>query len=81
MASRGVSLDERGSGQSGSMGYEPRHCATEDTLSEPDLAHVSKCVLGRQQALKAYFHLHALVLLLQIFHSLAWCLKWNRLHG
>jgi hypothetical protein len=28
---------------------EPRHCVSEDTLSELDLAHVSKCVLGRQQ--------------------------------
>jgi hypothetical protein len=44
-----VSLDGRGSGQSDSVGCEPRHCASKDTLSEPDLAHVCKCVLGRQQ--------------------------------
>jgi hypothetical protein len=43
-----VSLDGRGSGQSDSVGCEPRHCASKDTLSEPDLAHVCKCVLGRQ---------------------------------
>ena len=53
MASLGVSLDGRGSGQSDSVGCEPRHCASKDTLSEPDLAHVCKCVLGRQQG----FHL------------------------
>jgi hypothetical protein len=29
--------------------YEPRHCASKDTLSELDFAHVCKCVLGRQQ--------------------------------
>jgi hypothetical protein len=44
-----VSLDGRGSGQSDSVGCEPRHCASKDTLSEPDLAHVCKCVLGRKQ--------------------------------
>jgi hypothetical protein len=49
LASLGVSLDERGSGQSDSVGCEPRHCASKDTLSEPDLAHVCKCVLGQQQ--------------------------------
>ena len=49
MASLGVSLDGRGSGQSDSVGCEPRHCASKDTLSEPELAHVFKCVLGRQQ--------------------------------
>jgi hypothetical protein len=27
---------------------EPRHCASKDTLSELDFAHVCKCVLGRQ---------------------------------
>jgi hypothetical protein len=43
-----VSLDGRGSGQSDSVGCEPRHCASKDTLSEPDLAHICKCVLGRQ---------------------------------
>jgi hypothetical protein len=43
-ASLGVSLDRRGSGQSDSVGCEPRHCASKDTLSEPDLAHVCKCV-------------------------------------
>jgi hypothetical protein len=26
-----------------------RHCVSEGTLSEPDLAHVCKCALGRQQ--------------------------------
>jgi hypothetical protein len=46
-----VSLDGRGSGQSDSVGCEPRHCASKDTLSEPDLAHVCKCVLGRQQVI------------------------------
>jgi hypothetical protein len=29
---------------------EPKHCASKDTLSELDFAHVCKCVLGRQQA-------------------------------
>jgi hypothetical protein len=29
---------------------ELRHCVSEGTLSELDLAHVSKCALGRQQA-------------------------------
>jgi hypothetical protein len=47
-----VSLDGRGSGQSDSVGCEPRHCASKDTLSEPDLAHVCKCVLGRQQEIQ-----------------------------
>jgi hypothetical protein len=28
---------------------ELRHCVSEGTLSELDLAHVSKCALGRQQ--------------------------------
>jgi hypothetical protein len=51
LASLGVSLDGRGSGQCDSMGCEPRHCASRDTLSEPDLAHVCKCVLGRQQTI------------------------------
>ena len=36
MASLGVSLDGRGSGQSDSVGCEPRHCASKDTLSEPN---------------------------------------------
>jgi hypothetical protein len=49
LASLGVSLDGRGSGQSDSVSCEPRHCASKDTLSESDLAHVCKCVLGRQQ--------------------------------
>ena len=49
MASLGVSLEERGSSQGDSVDWEPRHCVSEDTLSEQDLAHVSKCVLGRQQ--------------------------------
>jgi hypothetical protein len=31
------------------VGFEPRHCASKDTLSELDLAHVNNCVLGRQQ--------------------------------
>jgi hypothetical protein len=30
---------------------EPRLRVSEDTLSELDLAHISKCVLGRQQGL------------------------------
>jgi hypothetical protein len=30
---------------------EPRHCASKDTLSELDFAHVCKCVLGRQHPL------------------------------
>jgi hypothetical protein len=47
-----VSLDGRGSGQSDSVGCEPRHCASKDTLSEPDLAHVCKCVLGWQTKAK-----------------------------
>ena len=51
MASLGVSLDGRGSGQSDSVGCEPRQCASKDTLSELDLAHVCKCVLGRQQVI------------------------------
>ena len=51
MASLGVSLDGRGSGQSDNVGCEPRHCASKDTLSEPDLAHVCKCVLGRKHPL------------------------------
>jgi hypothetical protein len=50
-----VSVDGRGSSQSDSAGFESRHCASKDTLSEPDLIHVCKCVLGRQQDLKFYF--------------------------
>jgi hypothetical protein len=34
LASLGVSLDGRGSGQNDSVGCEPRHCASKDTLSE-----------------------------------------------
>ena len=49
MASLGVSLEGRGSSQGDSVGLEPRLCVSEDTLSELDLAHASKCVLGRQQ--------------------------------
>jgi hypothetical protein len=49
LASLGVSLEGRGSSQGDSVGLEPRHCVSEDTLSELDLAHASKCVLGRQQ--------------------------------
>jgi hypothetical protein len=26
------------------VGFEPRNCASKDTLSELDLAHVCKCV-------------------------------------
>jgi hypothetical protein len=44
LASLGVSLDVRGSIQSDSVDFEPRHCASEDTLSEQDLVHVCKCV-------------------------------------
>jgi hypothetical protein len=50
LASLGVSLEGRGSSQGDSVDLEPRHCVSEDTLSELDLAHASKCVLGRQQA-------------------------------
>jgi len=49
LASLGVSLDGRGSCQGDSVDCEPRHCASKDTISELDLAHVCKCVLGRQQ--------------------------------
>ena len=49
MASLGVSLNGRGSGQSDIVGCEPSHCASKDTLSELDFAHVCKCVLGWQQ--------------------------------
>jgi hypothetical protein len=49
LASLGVSLEGRGSSQGDSVDLEPRHCVSEDTLSELDLAHASKCVLGRQQ--------------------------------
>ena len=49
MASLGVSLEGRGSSQGDSVDCEPRHCASKDTLSELDFAHVCKCVLGRQQ--------------------------------
>jgi hypothetical protein len=48
LASLGVSLEGRGSSQGDSVDLEPRHCVSEDTLSELDLAHASKCVLGRQ---------------------------------
>jgi hypothetical protein len=51
-----VSLDRRGSGQSDSVGCETRHCASKDTLSEPDLTHVCKCVLGRQQGQERLIH-------------------------
>jgi hypothetical protein len=44
LASLGVSLDGRGSSQSDSVGFEPRHWASKDTLSEQDLAHVCKYV-------------------------------------
>ena len=50
MASLGVSLEGRDSSQGDSVDSEPRHCLSEDTLSELDLAHVSKCVLGQQQS-------------------------------
>jgi hypothetical protein len=50
LASLGVSLEGRGSSQGDSVDCEPRHCASKDTLSELDFAHVCKCVLGRQQA-------------------------------
>jgi hypothetical protein len=36
LASLGVSLDRRGSGQSDNVGCEPRHRASKDTLSEPN---------------------------------------------
>jgi hypothetical protein len=36
LASLRVSLDGRGSDQSDSVGCEPRHCASKDTLSEPN---------------------------------------------
>jgi hypothetical protein len=48
LASLGVSLEGRGSSQGDSVDCEPRHCASKDTLSELDFAHVCKCVLGRQ---------------------------------
>jgi hypothetical protein len=45
---------------------ELRHCVSEGTLSELDLAHVSKCALGRQQNPHSHladlvFPLHACV--------------------
>ena len=43
LASLGVSLDGRGSSR-GDSELEPRHCASKDTLSGLDLAHVCKCV-------------------------------------
>ena len=49
MASLGVSLEGRGSSQGDSVDLEPRHYVSEGTLSEQDLAHASKCALGRQQ--------------------------------
>jgi hypothetical protein len=49
LASLGVSLEGRGSIQGDSVDCEPRHCASKDTLSELDFAHVCKCVLGWQQ--------------------------------
>jgi len=51
LASLGVSLEGRGSSQGDSVYYEPRHCASKDTLSELDFAHVCKCVLGRQHTI------------------------------
>jgi hypothetical protein len=49
LASLGVSLEGRSSSQGDSVDLELRHCVSEGTLSELDLAHVSKCALGRQQ--------------------------------
>ena len=49
MASLGVSLEGRSSSQGDSVDLELRHCVSEGTLSELDLAHVSKCALGRQR--------------------------------
>ena len=49
MASLGVSLGGRSSGQGDSVGLELSHCVSKGTLSELDLAHVCKCALGRQQ--------------------------------
>ena len=54
MASLGVSLEGRGSSQGDSVDLELRHCVSEGTLSELDLAHVSKCALGRQQVVKKF---------------------------
>jgi hypothetical protein len=45
---------------------ELRHCVSEGTLSELDLAHVSKCALGRQQVegfLRIFLVLLCMVLL------------------
>jgi hypothetical protein len=52
LASLGVSLEGRSSSQGDSVDLELRHCVSEVTLSELDLAHVSKCALERQQGLK-----------------------------
>jgi hypothetical protein len=49
LASLGVSLEGRSSSQGDSVGLELRHCVSEGTLSELDLANVSKCALGQQQ--------------------------------
>jgi hypothetical protein len=55
LASLGVSLEGRSSSQGDSVDLELRHCVSEGTLSELDLAHVCKCALGRQQ-IQGYPH-------------------------
>jgi hypothetical protein len=69
LASLGVSLDGRDSGQSDSVGCEPRHCASKDTLSELDLAHVCKCVLGRQQVPRFEIHFSEVLCMLQLMQQ------------
>jgi hypothetical protein len=43
------------SSQGDSVDLELRLCVSEGTLSELDLAHVSKCALGRQQRVQLAF--------------------------
>jgi hypothetical protein len=54
LASLGVSLEGRSSSQGDSVDLELRHCVSEGTLSELDLAHVGKCALGRQHVIAQF---------------------------
>jgi hypothetical protein len=63
LASLGVSLDGRGSGQSDSVGCEPRHCASKDTLSEPNSSsRLQVCIRTTTESL-------LLTLLLDVKHD------------
>jgi hypothetical protein len=75
LASLGVSLEGRSSSQGDSVDLELRLCVSEGTLSELDLAHVSKCALGRQHNVN---HISSLNLSNACMKSLAYHLRAQR---